>query len=92
VHDWTATGHPLATANGSGGEVDKRLRRWATTRVIPLVAAAVLLVVGVNVGIEWNPLHGSMGFAGAFDVWRSYGVTDQILNGHLAQVYSPHRA
>ncbi len=68
--------------------MDKRLRRWATTRVIPLVAAAVLLVVGVNVGIEWNPLHGSMGFAGAFDVWRSYGVTDQILNGHLAQVYS----
>jgi len=71
--------------------VDKRLRRWATTRVIPLVAAAVLLVVGVNVGIEWNPLHGSMGFAGAFDVWRSYGVTDQILNATWRRSTRPHR-
>jgi hypothetical protein len=57
--------------------------------VIPLAGTAAVLVLGMNLGIEWNPLvHQTQGWAGAIDVWRSYAVTDQALGGHLTQVYS----
>jgi hypothetical protein len=63
---------------------------WWVRHVIPLAGTAAVLVLGINLGIEWNPVvHQTQAWAGAFDVWRSYGVTDAVLGGHLGQVYAP---
>ena len=80
---------------GSRGEeravaMAEGLRGWAARHVVPLVGTAAVLVVGMNLGIEWNPLlHHTQTWAGAIDVWRSYAVSDQALGGHLGQVYAP---
>ncbi len=66
------------------------VREWAGRHVVPLVGTAAVLVLGMNLGVEWNPLlHHTQAWAGSIDVWRSYAVTDQALGGHFTQLYAP---
>ncbi|MCL4445922.1 MAG: hypothetical protein M1134_03460 [Actinobacteria bacterium] len=67
-----------------------RLSRWVNKHIAPLIATALLVVLGMNFTIWWaiEVKHEISQWLTPPDLWGSYLGSVALVHGHLTQIYS----